>query len=580
MTPKSRHAAALTVALLALTLASCDRCGGSTTVDAGPVDAGPPVLTEKEPNDNAGQALVIEKTSFVDANLGADPQKPDQDWYQLKASLPKTVDFTATCPNGADIALEVVDEAGGVLQKVNQGGVGVSERMPNLDVSARAFIRVVALKKGVGGAYQVTAKFGERMPGYELEPNERKVDATAVALGQAISGSISFDSDVDFFRYELPSDAPPVPEGLDAVDAGDDAGVDAGSDAGTDAGVVPEKRLSLRIDVSAVEGVALDVQVLTEAEAVLFAAKSGENAPLSLRNVGVRAADRLIYVAVRSKKGSHAEVSYTLTVAPEDNGGSAEFEPNDELSRATDLPANSYRDGFISPRGDVDYFRLMTDGPSIAKLQLSGVDKVDLVLSVVQSVDGKPEETVLKVNEGGSREPEQLNNVSCNGVCFIKVEGAPKKVDGKWVKEDENGDQSYRLNAIVVPDDGTEEREPNNTQATATPVSFGKQMRGTVYPKKDVDYFALDLRDRPVKTAVNATLLGVLKVDVGLYLHRVEADGKLTLVQTSDSAKGDKAETIRFAAEPGLYVFEVRDTKNREANFQDSYQLNVDEGGE
>jgi hypothetical protein len=48
-------------------------------------------------------------------------------------------------------------------------------------------------------------------------------------------------------------------------------------------------------------------------------------------------------------------------------------------------------------------------------------------------------------------------------------------------------------------------------------------------------------------------------------------------VQTSDSAKGDKPEGIRFAADPGLYVFEVRDAKNREANFQDSYQLTVEE---
>ncbi|MGV3621003.1 MAG: ABC transporter substrate-binding protein, partial [Archangium sp.] len=66
--------------------------------------------------------------------------------------------------------------------------------------------------------------------------------------------------------------------------------------------------------------------------------------------------------------------------------------------------------------------------------------------------------------------------------------------------------------------------------------------------------------------------------DVGLYLHRVGEDGKLTLVQTSDGAKGDRPETVRFAAEPGTYVFEVRDAKNREANFQDSYQLTVDEG--
>ncbi|MFT3707902.1 MAG: ABC transporter substrate-binding protein [Archangium sp.] len=570
-----------------LGLAACDKCGGANTVDAGAVDAGPPVLTEKEPNDSAQNALSIDRSSIVEANLGADPAKLDVDWYALKASLPRTVDLSATCPNCADISLEVVDETGGVLATVNQGGVGATERMPNLDVSSRTFVRVVALKKGVGGAYTLTAKFAERLPGYELEPNERKVDASPVALGQAISGIIGSPNDVDFYRFELPSEdgAPPPLEELDAG-AVEDAGVATGS---ADAGPIVEKRLALRIDMSAVEGVSFDLQVLTEAEAVLFQAKSKENGPLSLRNVGVRASDRVIYVAVRSatvgsgkdaKKGSNADVSYTLTVAPEDNGGSAEYEPNDELGRATDLPANSYRDGFISPKGDVDTYRVITDGPSIAKFQLSGVDKVDLVLSVVQPVEGKADEVVLKVNEGGSREPEQLNNVQCNGACFVRVEAAAKKVDGKWVKEDENGDQSYRLNAIVVPDDGTEEREPNNTPQTATPVFFGKSIRGTVFPKKDVDYFSIDLREKPVKTAINATALGVLKVDIGLYLHRVESDGKLTLVQTADGAKGDKAENIRFAAEPGLYVLEVRDSKNREANFQDSYQLTVEEGGE
>lgn len=557
-------------------------CGEKEVQDAG-VDAGPPVLAEKEPNDNAAQGLVLERTTMVEANLGADPAKPDADWYVLKTSLPRTVDFAATCPNGADVSLEVVDENGGVLAGVNAGGVGAPERLPNLDVSSKTFVRVVSLKKGVGGAYVVNAKFSERLPGYELEPNERKVDATPVALGQAISGTVGHGNDVDWYRYELPVDesAPaPLPEELDAGQP--DAGADAGSP-------LAEKRLALRVDVSAVEGVSMDLQILTEAEAVLFNAKAKENGPLSLRNVGVRAADRVIYVAVRSaaigagkdaKKGSNAEVSYTLTVAPEDTSGNAEFEPNDEALRATDLPPNSYRDGFISPKGDLDVFRLVTEGPSIAKLQLSGVDKVDLVLSVVKPVDGKPDEVLLKANEGVAREPEQLNNVACDGVCFIRVEAATKKVDGKWVREDENADQSYRLNAVVVPDDGSEEKESNNSAPTATPVHFGKPIRGTVYPKKDVDYFALDLKTRPVKTAIRATVIGVLKVDVGLYLHRVEEDGKLTLVQTSDSAKGDRPETVKYAAEPGLYVLEVRDAKNREANFQDSYQLSVEEGDE
>ncbi len=571
---------------------SCSKCGADPTpVDAGPIDAGPVVLVEKEPNDGPDQALPIRASSVVEANLGSDPGKPDEDWYVFQAGLPRTVEVTVSAPMGADVALEVLDATRTVLTQVNANGPSGAERLPNLDVSGSALVRVVSLKKGVGGAYTLTAIFRDRAVGFEHEPNERSVDATQVQLGQAVSGFIGHPGDVDLFRFELPAPAEVEREAAVVTPAVDDGGqVDGGDeDAGsaTDAGpVIPEKKLALRVDVSAVEGVALDLQILTEAQAVLFQARGRQSSGLSLRNVGVRQADRVLYVAVRSalpsaakdaKRGFNVDKSYTLTVAPEEGGASAEYEPNDELGKATELPPNSYREGFISPKGDVDFFKLTTDGPSIVKAQLTGVEKVDLQLSVVRPIEGKPDEVLLRVNEGGTKEPEVLNNVRCDGVCWFKVEPVARKVDGVWVREDENGDQAYRLSTTVTPDDGSEEREPNQNAADATPLALGRSVRGTIYPKKDVDLFALDLRDREVKTPLSATLLGLLKVDVGLYLHRVEADGKLTLVQTSDSAKGDKPEGIRFAADPGLYVFEVRDAKNREANFQDSYQLTVEE---
>ena len=43
------------------------------------------------------------------------------------------------------------------------------------------------------------------------------------------------------------------------------------------------------------------------------------------------------------------------------------------------------------------------------------------------------------------------------------------------------------------------------------------------------------------------------------------------------SGKGDAPEVIRYAADPGVYLFKVQDAKNRESNFQDSYQLTVEE---
>lgn len=581
------------------TVLGCD-CLKAQGVDAGAVDAGPAELTEKEPNNGPETALQISGSSVVKANLGADPGRPDEDWYLLKSALPQTVELTVTAPPGTDVVMELMDEARTVLQQINATGDGATERLPNLDVSGKALVRITGAKRGTGGAYVLTATYRPRVAGFELESNDRKVDATQVPMGQAVSGYLAHPKDEDWFRYELPSNDAPTPSAAPA-DADVDGGsigavvpgatleaVDAGA-AAADAGATSEgPKLALRIDIAGVEGVRFDVSVVTEAEAVLFQAKSNAGQGLSLRNVGVRASDRVLYVVVKSsptstakdaKRTFNADTYYTLTVAPEEAGSSAEFEPNDEPGKATELPRDGYREGFISPRGDVDYFKLATDGPSLAKVSISGVEKVDLQLSLVRLSDAGKEEVLLKANDGAVKEGEMLNSVSCNPDCLFKVEAAARKVDGKLVKDDENGEMPYRLSVAVVPDDGSEEREPNNTPDAAMPIELGKSVRGTVYPKKDIDYFKLDLSSQPVKTPIKATLTGTLKVDVGLYLHRFE-DGKLELVQTADRAKGDAPETMRASLEPGVYVFEVRDTKNREANFQDQWQLTVEPADE
>src|SRR5262249_8299635 len=163
---------------------------------------------------------------------------------------------------------------------------------------------------------------------------------TSVQMGQAISGYVGHAGDEDWYRYELPNSGPPplaaAPDDAGAADAGA-AGtleaLDAGAAAAADAGAQKEpEKLALRIDVSAVGGVRVDLSVLTEAEAALFQAKSNAGSGLSLRNVGVRATDHVIYVVVKSspngtgkdlKRGFSSDTYYTLTVAPEEAGASA-----------------------------------------------------------------------------------------------------------------------------------------------------------------------------------------------------------------------------------------------------------------
>ncbi|WP_199732811.1 MULTISPECIES: ABC transporter substrate-binding protein [Corallococcus] len=619
-------------------------------VDAGVVETGPAALTEQEPNERPDQSLALTRDSVVTGGLAAEPNKLDEDWYRLAPGAPRIADVTVSGLPGGDIKLDVYDQDRNRLVGVNSDGEGKGERLPNLFVEKERWVVVSPARKGMGGAYTLEVKYRAPNDGEEREPNDRAVDAAALPLGQTVTAFLGHSGDEDWYRVELPDTGTPggevpvqapapdtapaapgapaptgaavpppsVPDETPVIDdnaapspspegtfaggeppatppatppAGEIAGEAAGS-AVVDAGIPlpPEvPSVALKIELSAVEGVRPEISVLSAAEAPLFTLQGKEGEPLALRNIGVRATDRVVYLVVKGgwvgtgkaqRRTFNAQVPYTLTVSQEEAGAHAELEPNDELTKATPLTGAGYREGFLSPKSDVDNYVLTTREPVLAKVELTGVDRLDLTLSMVEPPqgDGQKETVLLKANDGALKEPERLNNVACNGTCYFRVEGSFRKVGAKFVKDFENAEQPYRITVTTVPDNGSEEREPNNTSERAQDLALGKAVRGTVYPAKDVDYFRVDLSDRPVRTSLTATLLGILKVDVGLYLHRLQPDGKLTLVQTSDRAKGDQPETIRYSAEPGVYLFEVRDARNREANFQDSYQLTVEEG--
>jgi len=595
------------VALVAAAFAGCANCNGEKA-EVMPVDAGPQQLAETEPNDRPDQALPVSASAIVTASLSADPSHPDEDWYVVTAPTPQQVDLALSGIAGTDVTISVLDQDRNRVLTVNSEGEGKGERFPNLSLSRKLFVRVSAAKKGSGGAYTLTVLFSEPVSGFEREPNDRSADANPLSLGDPAQGFLAHAADQDWYVVSLPAPTPGVPAlpgtspgslpgGGQTATPPSGAGTPSGRaeeigsavapSAATDVAQPEPPSAALRIDLTPLRGVRLNASVLSASQAPLLEVRGKDDEGPTLRNVGVRASDRTVFVVVKSawigtgkdaRRGFNAEVPYSLTVSLEPAGANAELEPNDDLARATALLPNGYREGFISPKSDQDYFVLRTAQPVLARFQLSGVERMDLALELVRPKPGGGVETVLRANDGEIKEPEQLNNVACAGECYVKVEGGVRRINGKSVRDFENAEQPYRLHVALIADTGAEEREPNSTPETATPLALGQSVRGTIHPKKDVDYYRLDLSAQPVRTAIRATLLGVLKVDVGLYLHHLEG-GTLTLVQTADRAKGDQPEIIRYSAEPGVYLLEVRDsTKRNESNFLDRYQLTVQEG--
>jgi hypothetical protein len=582
-----------------------------------PVDAGPAQRAEVEPNDRPEQSMPLGESTILTGALASTPARPDEDWYLLFGDRPRLADVTLSGIPGTIVQLEAYDETRTRLAAVTAEAEGRPARFPNLTVRGKLLLRVSAIRKGGGGAYTLSVLYGEQKSGMEVEPNDRPADATELIAQGApeswtIQGLVGHPGDEDHFRIVL-GPSPDAGTTGAVTDAGASAVAGSSPVASTepaearpaegfptqppplgsartelDAGsMAPEpSRIALRIELSAVPGVRPELAVLSEAGASLFSTRGVEGQPLSQRNVAVRATDRIIDVVVKSawtgsgkeaRRGHNPDQPYTLTVSREAAGANAEYEPNDDLAHATPLPLEGYREGFLTPKTDLDYYVLRPPVPSLARFELSGVDKLDLTLSVVEP-GAKPgtERVLQRANDGAVKEPEHLNSVACAGTCYLKVEGTLRKVEGKWVREFENPDTPYRLTVSTAPDTGAEEREPNDVADAATPIQLGRSIRGTIHPKRDVDYFRLDLGERPVKTPLKATLTGILKVDVALFLYQRGEDGALSLVQTSDRGKGDAPEVIRYAAEPGVYLFKVQDSKNRESNFQDSYQLTVE----
>ena len=602
------------VALLAL--AACPK--HEEVQDAGGPPPGAPVPTpEQEPNDDAAHAQQLKGPVDVTASLsGAAGKKADEDWYALDPSLGQVTVKVDPAPP-LDVVIEVYDSDG--VKRMTQDGAagGGSEVIHGLVVARAPKLRVLG-KKDEAGPYHLTVTADAPDAAMEQEPNNRAADATPLEADKPLTGYLSDPSDEDWFKLSLPGpdggeDAGAMDAGL--LDAGAGAIVDAGapeldagsndagaSDAGfvdagpVDAGSVPPPPpppppMLLHLTVSGVPGVRLEVDVVNAAEATLYSTRGktpGEG--IEVRNLALRAPERDFYVVVKSawvgekkeaKRFASVDQPYTLTAHLEQAQGEVELEPNDDAAHATPMAWEGNTasiQGYLSPRTDVDDYVLHSDKPVIARAEVSGVEHLDLELSVLGVPDGGKETTHLTANDGELKEPEVLTNLAFGpGDLYLQIRGAARKgPDGKWSRDTENAKDPYRLTVTAVPDDGTHEREPNNTPELATPIAIGQTLRGNIHPKKDVDYFRLDLTSLPVKTTIRATVTGILKVDVALYLYRQKDDGTLSIVQTSDSAKGDAPESVTYAAEPGVYFLKVKDTKDRESNFVDSYALRVE----
>jgi hypothetical protein len=449
--------AGLAVLASILSVAACRRQRFPSRGDAAAVvvvvprndAAGPPKVTEQEPNDSPEQAQLLALNAdwpvlSLDGSLSGPGEGKGKDVDVFKLLVPgsrqepakpapsldsaqPTEDSRATARR---LSLEIAPEGGTGLsvQLLDDGlksmetisvGAGEVGGMPNMAVSPGRtyYFRIKPIAKAADAQatackYKLTVQLGNFEVADEREPNDGKETAIPVAVvGTAeLAGYHGWQRDQDFYRI-------PLPELVSAMD----------------------------VDLDAVDGVSASLQVVDGAGGRLASGRGRKGERLALRNVIVRPASadsdpatRYFYVVVRAESGHNREQRYVLRLALGPPKLDAEVEPNDNPESATPV-----HDGIFSgylPVGDVDYFRYDGQGQRDITVEVSCPARVRGRLEAFRP--GNPQ------SAGSAEARKARQNVVLSGLPTL---GQPLVLRLSQAKGDGNSNDPYSLKITSAP---------------------------------------------------------------------------------------------------------------------------------
>ncbi len=358
---------------------------------------------EVEPNDSVDVATPLGLGASARGTLDPDA---DADYYRIDVTQAGALTVTTTAVD-ADLTVELEDASGTVVARSDRGAVRVREGLPNFGVTPGRYVAIVrrkapappkkgkgkkaapAPKPGAPVAYEIAAAFAPPVTAAEREPDDDRGTANDLIPGDAVTGFIGWTGDVDVWKLSV--------ETLSS-------------------------RNAIDIEIAAVEGVALSLELADGVGQPLLLRKAPKGAALVARGVVPvvpSGAPPFHYLTVAGER-SNPETAYQLKVTAKPIEPDAEVEPNDVPERAMAFPTERTRVDGGWTSGDVDCFAIAADVAS-RTLDIT-VTPSDIDLSIELLVDGKP---VAKSELAGKSTAEKLTGaVPAGAKAVLRVRGA------------------------------------------------------------------------------------------------------------------------------------------------------------
>jgi hypothetical protein len=543
--------------LLALCLLlACKRGAAPAAPDAGAqaLAQPPQAVAEAEPNDFQ-HPQPIPLRAIVRGTLSA-PR--DDDFFLVSPGPGQTVSLRVELEQ-ADATLEVLDRDRN--REVRLHG----KLIPGVACRENCFVHV----SGKGPqAYTLTVLAEVPRADRELEPNDRLSDAQALAPGVSLSGSFLSAEDQDWYRMTLPADggqflrvevsAPGRPE-LEVRSGPDGALLASYRPADAGEGIfVRDLALSLGVFDAGVQddaGVPDDAGLADDGGLPGDAGFGDGGADAGAPDAAVSEAQprEYLFVLKRGPEGA----TYTLTTALEPAPPDLEVEPNDDPQHATPLGATAA--GYLSPKGDQDWYRVQVSVPSVLQAQVTGLAQ-DVELAAFDAPDGgRPRQLARAAEDGGTQILPYVALAPGDGWVRVRMRSPA----------DEDREHLYHLSATVSPDDGSLEREPNDSVAAAQALTLPIAVRGFLWPKRDVDFFRFHV---PADhEPVSIVLTPPRGLQLALRLYELHAAGAEVI---GSSAATPTPSLISVPLKEGDYAVEVSSPR-KDGSATEAYELRV-----
>lgn len=370
--------------------------------------------TEVEPNDGADTATPLATGATVAARMESDA---DVDYFRIDVAQAGALAISVN-DVAADLILEIEDGSGTLVARSDRGGARSREGIPNLGVTPGRYTAVVKSKKPAAVkpkkgkkappappaepiAYEIAANVQPFAKGFEREPDDDRGTANDLIPGETAQAFVGWAGDVDVWKLSI--------EALSVKNV-------------------------LDLEIDAVEGLALTVELADGVGNPLLARKGTKNARLVVRGLVLAVppgAPPFHYVTIKGDRSgaSNHETPYKLRAVAQVPGVDAEAEPNDAPDRAMAFPADrTVVNAGWSP-GDIDCF-VVAPEDAARTLEVTIDTPGDADLSVEILLDGK---SLAKADQPVKGAAEKVTApIPAGARPIIKVKGADGGAEGTY----------------------------------------------------------------------------------------------------------------------------------------------------